>query len=144
MDPLTVHWILTLHAAFTLYMTGVIWFVQWVHYPLFREVSPAQFEHYQKEHMRRTAWVVAIPMLLEFGCSILIAFTLQTALAWTGFLLVALIWVITASFQVPAHRRLSHGFDAATHRRLVLTNWARTALWTARSVIALALLRTAA
>lgn len=28
-------WLLLVHAAVTLYMTGVIWFVQVVHYPLF-------------------------------------------------------------------------------------------------------------
>jgi hypothetical protein len=42
-------------------------------------------------------------------------------------------------WQVPAHRRLEAGFDAAAHVRLTRTNWVRAAAWTARSVVALAL-----
>jgi len=49
------------------------------------------------------------------------------------------IWMSTWLWQVPAHRRLEAGFDAAAHLRLTRTNWVRTAAWTARSVIALAL-----
>jgi len=48
--------------------------------------------------------------------------------------------VSTGFWQVPAHRRLEGGFDVATHRRLVQTNWVRTVAWSARAVIALALL----
>ncbi len=32
-------WLLILHAGATLYMAGVIWFVQIVHYPLFSRVG---------------------------------------------------------------------------------------------------------
>jgi hypothetical protein len=50
------------------------------------------------------------------------------------------IWASTALWQVPAHRRLEHGFDPRVHGRLVSTNWVRTAAWSARGVVALALL----
>jgi len=35
-------WLLFFHAAMTLFMVGVIWFVQIVHYPLFRGVGEAR------------------------------------------------------------------------------------------------------
>ncbi len=35
-------WLLFVHAAMTLFMVGVIWFVQIVHYPLFRGVGEAR------------------------------------------------------------------------------------------------------
>ncbi len=42
--------------------------------------------------------------------------------------------------QVPAHRRLSAGFDDRAASRLVETNWLRTALWSARSALILVVL----
>ena len=55
----------TVHLISAAVMTGVIWFTQIVHYPLFAripsEVSPAHAE----ENLRRTSYVVGLPMLLE-------------------------------------------------------------------------------
>jgi len=64
-------------------------------------------------------------------------------LPWIGIALLLLIWLSTAVLQVPAHHRLGSGFDPATHRRLVLTNWVRTWAWSARGVLALLLLQVA-
>ena len=41
--------------------------------------------------------------------------------------LVAVNWHSTALIQVPLHRRLAGGFDPSAARRLVVTNWWRTA-----------------
>jgi hypothetical protein len=43
--------------------------------------------------------------------------------------------------QVPLHQKLSSGFDAAVHRRLVATNWWRTVGWTLRGVCLLLVMR---
>jgi hypothetical protein len=56
---------------------------------------------------------------------------------WTGLGLVAFIWVTTGLVQGPLHRRLTEGFDAAAHRRLVQTNWLRTSAWTLRAGLVL-------
>jgi hypothetical protein len=131
-------WLLFAHAAATLYMTGVIWFVQIVHYPLFALVGQPGFSEYEREHVRRTGWVVAGPMLAELAAAVAVVWVVGDWLAWTGLALVGVIWISTGVWQVPAHRRLEAGFDAAVHVRLERTNWVRTAAWTARSVIALA------
>jgi len=52
---------------------------------------------------------------------------------------VALVWASTWLLQVPAHRRLGAGFDPVWHARLVRGNWLRTALWTFRGVLVLAM-----
>ncbi len=62
--------------------------------------------------------------------------TLWLHLAATLVLVLA-IWTSTFAVQVPLHGRLARGFDSVTHRRLVLTNWARTAGWSVRGVLAL-------
>jgi hypothetical protein len=54
--------------------------------------------------------------------------------------LLAGIWASTFLLQVPCHLRLSAGWDAATHRFLVDSNWIRTIAWTLRLVLAVAML----
>jgi uncharacterized membrane protein YfcA len=50
--------------------------------------------------------------------------------------LAALPVAVTALVSVPAHMRLDRGWDDAAWRRLVRTNWWRTAGWTAGAVVA--------
>jgi hypothetical protein len=132
-------WLLILHAAATLYMTGVIWFVQIVHYPLFSRVGRPEFTEYEREHVRRTGWVVVGPMLAELAFSMAVAWIAGGSLAWIGLALAGVIWTSAWCWQAPAHRRLEAGFDATAHQRLTRTNWVRAVAWTARGVVALAL-----
>lgn len=137
--------ILFVHASSTLAMTGLIWFVQIVHYPLMGRVGEQGYEAYQDAHMRRTGWVVGPLMLAEMCTAAALIFTLPAAaypLTISGIVMLALIWVSTATLQVPAHHRMLDGFDAQAHRRLVGTNWIRTVLWTARGVLACVLIAT--
>ena len=62
-----MNWILLLHAAATVFMTGLIWFVQVVHYPLFSAVGRDRFSEYEGRHSRLTGRVVGAPMLLELA-----------------------------------------------------------------------------
>ena len=133
--------ILALHALSTLMMTGLIWFVQIVHYPLMQMVGEQNWVEYEREHMRRTTWIVA-PLMCVEAVSAAMLLTLTTGglphyLGIAGLMLVGLIWACTAGLQVPCHRRLSAGFDGDTARRLVATNWIRTAAWTMRALIAI-------
>ena len=125
----------TLHAAATLFMAGLIWFVQVVHYPLFAAVGRDRFVDYEGAHTRLTGWVVGPPMIVELVTAGLLVLRQPTALTWTGLALVALIWLSTAFLQMPAHKLLMGGFDPDLHRRLVRTNWLRTAAWSARAVL---------
>ncbi len=132
--------VLYMHAAATLFMTGLIWFVQVVHYPLFGRVGSG-YEAYQAEHMRRTGLVVGPPMLLEAAAGGWIAWFpppgVSTGLALGGLGLLFVIWISTWLAQMPNHQRLLQGFDKRAHRKLVLSNWVRTVAWTLRSFLAL-------
>ncbi|HAV61425.1 MAG TPA: hypothetical protein DCY13_03565 [Verrucomicrobiales bacterium] len=132
-------WLLV-HMAATNYMTGVIWFVQLVQYPLFSRVGKNEFIPFAKEHTGRTTWVVAPAMLLELTLVLWLAWTRPGLLTMSGLALLVVAWISTWAWQVPMHRRLASGFDAAAHRRLVRGNWVRTIAWTMRSVVALMLL----
>jgi hypothetical protein len=138
MNSMTV--LLHVHLAATLFMVGVIWFVQVVHYPLFSRVGASGFPAYEREHVRRTGWVLMAPMLVELGLSVWAAWSLGGWVAWVGLVLIAVIWAVTWAVQVPAHRRLETGFDPVVCRRLVRSNWTRTAAWTLRGGMAVALI----
>jgi hypothetical protein len=135
--------LLLLNLASTLAMTGVIWFVQVVHYPLFASVGADGFARYEAVHATRTGWVVAPLMLVELATALaLLASSLRPDSvpdwsAWLAAGLVGAIWGSTAFLQVPIHNQLAQGFDAALVSRLVTTNWIRTIAWTLRSGIVL-------
>jgi len=132
-----------MHLLATTFMAGLIVFVQVVHYPLFALVGTADFVAYEREHMKRTGWVVVPPMLAELLTAVWLAS--ETAgsphggIAFVGLGILAVIWLSTFSLQAPAHGRLAAGFDGAVQRRLVATNWIRTVGWLARVPLAVAL-----
>ena len=130
---------LAVHLAVTWFMTGVIWFVQLVHYPLFTAAAGPSFGAYHRRHLALVTWVVAPAMLVELATGLLLAWAPPPGLStWTttaGLVLLAIIWLSTALVQVPCHNRLRDRFDAAAQRRLVASNWIRTASWSARALM---------
>lgn len=132
------------HALSAAALAGLCWFVQVVHYPLFAAVGPERFLAYEREHVRRTGWVVAPLMLAEAASAAWLLWWVDSASdrgqLEVGMLLLAVVWLSTFCLQVPQHRRLESGFVAAAHRRLVRTNWIRTLAWSARAVLAVTIL----
>jgi uncharacterized membrane protein len=122
-------------------MLGVILVVQVVHYPLFARVGAESYTGYQRSHMRRITFVVLPAMSVELVTAVWLVVERPAAVpawqAWAGLALVALLWAPTGLVQTPLHRRLTDGFDAPAHRRLVQTNWLRTLGWAARGGLAL-------
>lgn len=129
------------HLGATLFMVGVIWFVQIVHYPLFARVGPDLFTAYSESHSRLTTYVVGPTMLVELGTAVLLVFfhppQIPAAALWLGLVLIAAIWLSTALLQVPRHEVLGLRFDEITHQSLVATNWIRTIAWSARGLLVL-------
>ena len=130
--------VLLLNLVSTLFMVGLIWFVQIVHYPLFKFARGDEFVVYQRQHQRLTTWVVAVPMIVEAvtsGLLVLYPPPTNSALVLLGVGLLFIIWVSTALLQVPCHEELTRGFDARIHNQLVWTNWVRTICWTLRGFL---------
>ena len=125
----------------TLYMTGVIVFVQVVHYPLFKLVESGAFVRFHDAHVRRTTYVVMVPMIVELITSVTLVFhrpeSVPGWLTWAGLFAASLTWVATGLISVPDHDRLSKGFDVDFHRRLVQTNLIRVFAWSAHSLVLL-------
>lgn len=134
--------VLSVHLIATAAMTGLIWFVQVVHYPLFGAVGDANFVAYEREHTRRTGFVVG-PFMAAEGVTTLWLFFAPVdgrLLPLVGGLLLTVVLGSTVAVQVPLHDTLSTTPDRAAMRRLVRGNWIRTIGWSLRTVIAAAML----
>ncbi len=134
--------VLLIHVFSTIFMVGLIWFVQIVHYPLFANVGADQFKTYEELHQRWTTWVVGPAMLIELGTAILLVKNPpaeSATLAWVGLGLVIVIWLATGLLSVPAHNSLTIEYTTGAYRTLVSTNWIRTVAWTTRGILVLAI-----
>ena len=144
LGQVTLPHIVLAHTFSTVYMLGVIYFVQLVHYPLFAQVGPRFYLDYHQKHVFWTTWVVGPPMLIEAFTTCLLLLLGYSGIEGINFVvhiwgtgLLFIIWLSTALIQVPCHERLINGFDQQVHRRLVNSNWLRTISWSLRTVLAL-------
>lgn len=132
------------HLVSTVFLTGMIWTIQVVHYPLFSLVGPERFPAYESAHSARITAVIALPWAVQGLTTLALLLAppagLPRALIWVAAVLAALPVVVTVVASVPAHGVLGDGFDAAAHARLVTTNWLRTAAWTAHTAVAIGML----
>lgn len=125
-------------------MTGVIWLIQVIHYPLFKYVGENTFKDYHKGHIQKTTLVIAIPMILELITAVYLLIRYDVYRNSYAFLIassiLALIWFITFLVSVPKHDILSNGHNESAIAALVKTNWLRTFAWTIRAIILFTLL----
>jgi hypothetical protein len=125
--------------AATLIMVGVIWVMQFVHYPLFSMVGRAEFPAYEIAHMGRITLVVLPFMFTEAITALMLALNppaeVNRLWLWLGLGLVALIWLITFFYLDSQHGALSAGFDANVLQSLLDSNWIRTIAWSSRAIL---------
>ena len=136
--------ILLVNFAATAVMTGVIWFVQWVHYPLLATVPVDRAVETAVVHQRRTGQVLVLPMAAEGVTTLWLLVSRPDAvslvLPWLGAVLLAVALGSTVFVSVPLHAKMVTNPTAGVARRLVATNWPRTIAWTARVVVCAAML----
>ena len=133
--------LLVANAAATWFLTGLIWVIQVVHYPLFSYADRATYPAFAEAHSRLITIIVGPAMLVELATAAWLVVDRPEALplrwAWMGLVLVGVIWASTALLQVPMHGQLAQGYEAGAHAWLVRSNWIRTLAWTARSLLML-------
>lgn len=136
--------VLVAQTVATLWLAGMIWTVQVVHYPLFAQVGTDGFAAYQAAHSGRISLLLLGPWALQ---GVTTAWVLLRRPDGVPLWLVAVASVaaattvlVTVLVSVPAHGVLGGGFDVASHARLVRTNWWRTAAWTVHGLAAMVML----
>lgn len=126
--------------AATFMLAGLIWTVQLVHYPALAFADPKRWAALHALHTRRISWIV-VPLMLAEATSAtavwLTAVPAEVIPRRAGMVLLGIAWVSTFALQVPIHERLAGAFDARLVRRLIATNWIRTAAWSGRAVLLL-------
>jgi len=131
--------VLIVNFVATAVMTGVIWFVQWVHYPLLATVPIDRAAETAVEHQRRTGQVLALPMAVEGVTTLWLLVNRPEAvsliLPWLGAVLLAVALGSTVFLSVPLHSKMATTPTVDVGRRLVVTNWPRTVAWSARAVV---------
>lgn len=139
-----MNWLVTANAAAAWVMTGVIWFVQVVHYPLLAVVPTDSARETAVVHQARTARVVMLPMAVEGVTTLWLMFDRPSAvpwwLAWSGGVCVAVALLSTVLLSVPRHGRMADEPTPTVGRELVVTNWPRTVAWTAHGIVGAAIL----
>jgi len=127
----------------TAVMTGVIWFVQWVHYPLLATVpvddSVEAAVKVADQHQHRTGQVLAMPMAVEGVTTLWLLASRPEAvsliLPWGNAVLLAVALGSTVFVSVPLHAKMATNPTADVARRLVVTNWPRTIAWSGRAIL---------
>ncbi len=134
-----IEFVLLVNFVATAVMTGVIWFVQWVHYPLLATVPVNGAVKVAEQHQRRTGQVLAIPMALEGVTTLWLLASrpdeVSLILPWLGAVMLAVALGSTVFVSVPLHAKMATNPTADVGRRLVVTNWPRTIAWSARAVV---------
>lgn len=121
-----------------LFMTGLIWIVQLVHYPSFRFIAHNEFLKFSSFHQNRISLIVAPVMLIEaVTATILVFLETPEVFYWINLLGVIGIWLVTITLSMPQHNRLSKEFSIDAINKLIDTNWLRTFLWSLRSAFLL-------
>jgi hypothetical protein len=120
------------------FLCGLIWLIQTVHYPLFRNVGLVEFAGYHRNHVASIKYIVIPAMLAEVVCAL--ALPLMAPTLWsnplylTSLVALAVVWVSTWLIQGPLHSTLRMEFSYYEHRLLVRTNWLRTIAWSVRLI----------
>ena len=118
---------------------GLIWTIQLVHYPSMRFIPKERFVEYHNFHSIRISFLAVPLMVAELGTSLILFYQNYNNAIQTIFLInlviVALIWLSTFLIQVPLHNALSKEKQSEKLSKLICTNWIRTILWTARSIL---------
>jgi hypothetical protein len=137
-----LHMILILNLFSSFFLCGLIWTIQLVHYPMFHYIDKTGFTSYIAFHGFRISWIVIPVMITELVTSFALVLISAPFFYYhiSGLITVILIWTTTLFVQLPLHQRLSKNRSEYLIRKLIRTNWIRTALWTFKSLLAIAIL----
>ncbi|MFM8269281.1 MAG: hypothetical protein ACKN9V_03755 [Pseudomonadota bacterium] len=112
---------------FAAFNFGAILFVQWVHYPLFRNVGEDSFVRYHQLHVSRTTLLLGTSLFCEMLLNLWLAQPIPLILLSIG-------WIATFLVSVPQHGQLEKGFLEQAHRTLLFSNLVRSIAWGALTV----------
>lgn len=129
--------VLLVNLAATLFLTGLVWALQVVQFPLMLQAGGIDFPSYVKQQRARNTLLMAPVMLIEMATAVWLLADPRVPHrdAFHAMLLLLIVWIATFATIIPVHSKLIRGFDETLVRRLIRHNWIRTIGWTLRSAI---------
>lgn len=122
--------------AISFALLGLIWIVQLVHYPAFQFIDRDRFQEFEDFHTRRISFIVAPLMILELLLAVLLLVGSSYSIGYIFLsIIVVLIWLSTIFLSVPCHKELAIDKNDVIIKRLIITNWFRTILWSIKGVV---------
>eukprot|EP01047_Picozoa_sp_COSAG01_P002070 COSAG01_NODE_52_length_31456_cov_125.226648_28_plen_139_part_00 len=122
----------------SIWMTSLIYLIQWVHYPSFHYIDPSKSLNYAKFHQSRISLIVLPIMTVElFSLLYLLKQNTQSTIYILATILLVIIWLSTFLLQVPCHQQLLKTHDLKSINKLILTNWIRTIAWSIKTALLL-------
>lgn len=118
----------------SLFMTGIIWFVQIIHYPLYKKIDRQSFLAYEQLHTRLAFYLIGPMMLAELVSTLIVAWLFTHTLTILLLIMVVVMWLSTFMVQARIHRQLTKAYDETKLNRLIRTNWFRTIVWTVKGI----------
>lgn len=114
------------------FMTGLIWLVQLVHYPTFTYVPEKDFISFSHFHSKTITYIVLPVMMIELATSGYL-YWLNDSLSYLTLLILNIgLFASTFFLSVPYHNALATGKSDELIKKLVVTNWPRTLMWSFR------------
>lgn len=128
-----------LHLFSCFAMTGAIWLVQLVVYPLFAYFADDKLAAAHALHSNNITLIVGPLMLVELFTALYLVVATDAPLPrwWLvlNLVLVLVLWGHTFFVAVPLHNRLTVAESAMIVPALVRANWTRTLLWSVRAIV---------
>ncbi len=121
-------------------MTGVIWIVQLVHYPMFAGLDEKTFLKWHEFHSSRISFIVVPLMACEMILSIYLSYELKSVWQYVVLACTLLIWGSTFLLSVPLHARLGLQRESGLIESLIRTNWPRTVAYSVKLVLTIVVL----
>jgi hypothetical protein len=113
----------------SVFMTGIVSFIQFVQYPLLFHVSSFDFRCYFKKYISRITWFIYPVLLIEIGFAFWLSFLPnQSKLLLPiliSYILLALTTMNTFLIQAPMIQKLQLSFDKALLSKVMFYNWIR-------------------
>jgi len=132
--------VLIINLAAAAFLAGLTWYIQIVHYPLFIFIERKSFLEYHIYHLKKNAYMIFAPMLVEGTFAILFTFdyplTVSSLIPFLCLCISTAMWLITFSKLVPLQDSLTvDGLNKEVVEQLIKLNWIRTIGWSVKALI---------
>jgi len=131
--------IIILNLFLSSFMFGLILTTQLVTYPLFSSISSSGFTNYHFNYVSKISRIAGPAMLLELIIAAFLFYNFGNLSSKLIFLVTILIFLSTLLIQVPIHDRIKYKANNLLFKKLVMTNWIRTLLWSLKCILSISL-----